>query len=171
MNKMAKGAVATAAGVVLLIGGGGTLAVWNVETNSKAGTVASGDLNLTTSNGKWVVNGGTEAIDITTYRVVPGDMLTYTEEVDITVQGNNLAADLSIVSPSGTNVDFGDHYTVTPVTLKKGGVTVPARLTDDVQDAVASVSFEFRADTTGRGSVNASYNLGAIAFKLDQVAP
>lgn len=172
MNKMAKGAIATAAGVVLLIGGGGTLAVWNVEQNAKAGQIAAGDLNLVAGIGQWSVEGETGTIDISTYRTVPGDTLTYTQDVDITLEGDNLEAELTVVNPDGANVNFGaTTYTTSGVTLTKDGASITNPLTDDLEDAVASVSFEFLEGTSGRDSVNATYDFSGVAFKLEQIAP
>jgi alternate signal-mediated exported protein len=174
MNKMAKGAIATAAGVVLLIGGGGTLAVWNVEQDAKAGTIAAGDLNLVAGTGTWSVAGPTgpvEIPDISTYRVVPGDVLTYTQDVDITLDGNNLTANLTVTNPNGANGNFkAGTYTTSGVSLSKGGAPITNPLKDDVVDAIASVSFEFLSSTSGRDSVNATYDFSGVAFKLDQVA-
>ncbi|GAA3326839.1 MULTISPECIES: alternate-type signal peptide domain-containing protein [Paeniglutamicibacter] len=51
MNKMTKGALATGLDVALLLGGGGTLAVWNKSVAEPAGTITSGDLELTAGTG------------------------------------------------------------------------------------------------------------------------
>lgn len=172
MNKMTKGAIATAAGALLLVGGGGTLAVWNIQQDAEAGIVASGDLNLVAEKGVWTVAGQSTPIDISTYKIVPGDTLTYTQNVDITLDGDNISAQLSVVNPDGVNNGFVvGTYTTSPVTLKKNGVAVPSTLNDDVIDAVASVSFDFLTGTTSRQSVNATYNFSAVAFKLEQIAP
>ena len=118
---MTKGAIVTAAGVMLLIGGGGTLAVWNVEQNAQAGTVASGDLNLVAEAGVWTVAGPAEPIDIDTYQIVPGDTLTYTQNVDITLDGDNISATLSIENANGVNTNFDNGtYTTSAVTLTFG---------------------------------------------------
>jgi len=46
MNKNAKGAIAIGAAVLLLLGGGGTFALWNASIDSAAGQVVSGELSL-----------------------------------------------------------------------------------------------------------------------------
>ena len=175
MKKMTKGAIATAAGVMLLIGGGGTLAVWNVEQNAAAGTVASGDLNLEAGTGVWTVagvNGPVTIPNINTYRIVPGDTLTYTQDVDITLDGENISATLSVENANGVNTGFDNGtFTTSAVTLKKNNVAIANPLSDDVTDAVASVTFDFDVDTDGRDSVDATYDFSDVAFKLVQIAP
>jgi len=171
---MTKGAIVTAAGVMLLIGGGGTLAVWNVQQNAQVGTVASGDLNLVASEGVWTVAGQEGTIDIASYQIVPGDTLTYTQSVDITLDGDNISANLTVVDPAGVNGGFvADTYTTSGVTLLKDGVAItdPLDENDDLTNAVASVSFEFKLGTEDRDSVDATYDFSGVAFKLEQIAP
>jgi alternate signal-mediated exported protein len=171
---MTKGAIVTAAGVMLLIGGGGTLAVWNVQQDAEAGIVASGDLNLVAEEGVWTVEGQEGTIDIATYQIVPGDKLTYTQNVDITLDGDNLLANLTVVGGDGVNSGFvGSTYTTSAVTLKRDGLDIqnPLDEDDDVTDAVASVTFDFLTATTGRNSVDATYDFSGVAFKLEQIAP
>lgn len=171
---MTKGAIVTAAGVMLLVGGGGTLAVWNVQQDAAAGTVASGDLNLVAGAGAWTVAGQAGPIDIDTYRIVPGDTLTYTQTLDITLDGDNISANLSVVNPNGINGGFVDGtYTTSAVTLTKDGQAIsnPLDEDDDLTDAVASVSFAFLPGTTGRASADATFDFSKVAFKLEQNAP
>lgn len=171
LNKMTKGAIATAAGVMLLIGGGGTLAVWNIEKNAAAGTVAAGDLNLVADTGVWTVNGQAGTINIDAYRIVPGDTLTYTQDVDITLEGN-ISATLAVVQPSGANHGFAAYtYETSAVTLTKDGAPITGTLTAGVTDAVASVSFKFLPETAGRDSAGATYDFSGVAFRLEQIAP
>ena len=47
MNRNAKGAIAVGAATLLLLGGGGTFALWNASQQVAAGTVLSGELSLT----------------------------------------------------------------------------------------------------------------------------
>ncbi|HWK21120.1 MAG TPA: alternate-type signal peptide domain-containing protein [Microbacteriaceae bacterium] len=46
MNRNAKGAIAVGAATLLLLGGGGTFALWNASQEVAAGTVISGELSL-----------------------------------------------------------------------------------------------------------------------------
>jgi len=49
MNRNAKGAIAVGAATLLLLGGGGTFALWNNSATVSAGTVESGHLTIDTS--------------------------------------------------------------------------------------------------------------------------
>jgi alternate signal-mediated exported protein len=107
MNKLVKGAVATAAGVALLMGGAGTFAYWNASTGVTGGTIVAGQLTVvdgTPTDGVWTVqkNGaGTGAtVSLSTYKATPGDVLTYTKTVKITATGDNLTAALSLAPGS-----------------------------------------------------------------------
>lgn len=102
MKKIAKASIATAAGVALLLGGGTTFATWNDSASAgNAATITAGNLVVeAATDGAWTANGGTDAIDIATYRVAPGDVLTYTETMTITAEGNSLQATLALTEES-----------------------------------------------------------------------
>jgi alternate signal-mediated exported protein len=117
MNKLVKGAVATAAGVALLMGGAGTFAYWNASTGITGGTIVAGQLTVadaTPSDGVWTVqkNGsGTAAvISLASYKASPGDAITYTKSVKVTAIGDNLTAKLSLApgSIAGSTVSTPD---------------------------------------------------------------
>ncbi|MBD7996058.1 alternate-type signal peptide domain-containing protein [Arthrobacter sp. Sa2CUA1] len=174
MNKMAKGALATGVGVALLLGGGGTLAVWNQTANADAGTIASGDLNLVGEEGFWTSSVSGKIADISKYTVVPGETLTYTQNLDVTLVGDNLSADLTVTGDSVNGLEGADLFdpknvTVSGVSLKKGGKDVDTTLTESVEDIEASISFVFEADL--RESTNAKYDFRAIGFELEQNVP
>ena len=108
MNKLVKGAVATAAGVALLMGGAGTFAYWNDSVGITGATITAGNLVLTDatpSNGVWTVqkNGtgtATTVSNIATFVVSPGDKFSYTKIVKFTATGDNLTAKLSLAPGS-----------------------------------------------------------------------
>ena len=177
MNKMAKGALATGVGVALLLGGGGTLAVWNQTQAANAGQIAAGDLELTTQAGVWTNAYGNvvdldPANQVPDYKVVPGDVLTYTQTMDVKLVGDLMQAKLSIQNvPTSTFV--AQNVTIDNVVVKdaKG---------NDLKDAVlkpansgkvtASAKFTFKQDTDLRSSVNALADFKNISYKLDQQA-
>ncbi|MCW4384822.1 alternate-type signal peptide domain-containing protein [Salinibacterium sp. SYSU T00001] len=144
MNKLLKGSIAGAAGIVLLLGGAGTLAYWNDSaTVASAGTVSSGELSIaSTVAGTW---------DDSIALIVPGDSLTYTEQFTVTASGDNLSFELgenvtSIVSTI-------DGATVTAdFDVTEGGVAV----TDlsDLDAGTYTVDVEITVDfpTTVSGS-------------------
>ncbi len=98
MNKLVKGAIATGAGVILLVGGGGTLATWNQGQSASMGQVVSGDLNLevntATDKGHWT-NASGITINAATYKAVPGDVLTYTQDLKMTLAGDRMRGRLA----------------------------------------------------------------------------
>ncbi|MER2133583.1 MAG: alternate-type signal peptide domain-containing protein [Arthrobacter sp.] len=173
MNKMAKGALATGVGVALLLGGGGTLAVWNQSVSANAGTIAAGDLNLQTEKGVWTSNISGQVGNIANYKIVPGEKLTYTQNVDVTLAGNNIAANLTVTGAgaNGATAFKAENIEVGTVTLKKGSAEVQNPLKTSVEDVQASVTFEFLGTTTARDSTNATYDFSQVGFKLEQVAP
>lgn len=172
MNKMTKGAIATGVGVILLAGGGGTLAVWNETVNANAGTITSGNLDLTTTAGVWTAD-GVAVSDISTYKVVPGETLTYTQDVDVTLAGDNISANLTATGIGDVAPGFdAGTYTVSDVTLTDtNGAAIANPLTSSVSDVTASLTFEFLEATEGLASTNATYDFSNVAFVLQQVAP
>jgi alternate signal-mediated exported protein len=104
MNKTTKAAVATATGIVLLMGGAGSLAYWDSSANTGNGssqTISAGTLNITAANsGSWTkglydnsnaVKVAPAAVaDITTVKIVPGNRLVYTQTFNVTATGNDL---------------------------------------------------------------------------------
>lgn len=177
MNKMVKGAIATGVGVILLVGGGGTLATWNQNADASMGSVVSGDLNLTATNGKWTNAVGTAIPSIAAYKVVPGDVLTYTQDVNVTLTGDLMAAKLVTtgipVDGTGTAA-FGGAAIVSPTTLTKGTEILPSTIltkNDNGSVVKASTTFTFKADTAARTAANASINLSGMGYSVTQQAP
>jgi alternate signal-mediated exported protein len=166
MKKTTKGALAIGAGVVLLVGGGGTLAVWNQTAESNAGTVQAGELGLTAGTGQWT--SGEDAVDLASYRVVPGDKLTYTQPVHVTLDGDKLQAELTATGAASSDFDPG-NVVIGDVQLTDGdGAPVSGPLTAS-GDYTASVSFEFKSTTSGTDDVLASADFNSVGFKLEQL--
>src|SRR5690625_308903 len=93
-KKMTKGTIAITAGVVLLLGGAGTYALWEVN-QPLDGTVQSGDLNLELGDAEWTLNGQpVGAVD--EVRIVPGDTLALAQSLTVTAIGDDLAAQLAV---------------------------------------------------------------------------
>lgn len=178
LNKVTKGALATGAGVLLLLGGGGTLALWNTDEGITAGTVTAGTLDLTADTGSWSVTNAAagvtdQAIAIGTYRVVPGDVLTFTQTVDVTLEGDHMEATLAI-DPGTVASTFGSSVVVSPVTMADStGAAIPATLTESEADVKASATFRFSdavlAGTAGNDGSGATYSFGDVKFVLTQV--
>lgn len=112
MNKNVKASIAIAAGVVLLMGGAGSLAYWNdAQSVGAAGsTISAGTLTATPGTGAWKksFNGGTETTVTNLTNIVPGNRLVYTQTFTINASGSDLYFTItptagSIVAGSGSN--------------------------------------------------------------------
>lgn len=180
MNKMTKGAVITGLGVALLLGGSGTLAVWNAEQSTNAGVIASGELDVSPGVGTWT-NAKTGAkVDITTYRVVPGDSLTYTQPLEVTLEGDNVSAVLTMVGGPGSVKDRSefnkDDISFTPPTLVDAegesvldGTALKSEVLEETETLTASSTFTFNEKAVG--SMNAAVNLNEVKYHLEQQVP
>ncbi len=96
MNKLTKGAIATAAGVILLIGGAGTFATWNAQVGVTGQTITAGNLAVSAGTGTWSSSLSGAISNIGSYRIVPGDTLTFTQPVTFTAQGHTLTATVAV---------------------------------------------------------------------------
>jgi alternate signal-mediated exported protein len=158
--------------VALLLGGGGTLAVWNESVDSVPGTIAAGNLDLHADAGIWK-NGEGEIIEVSSYKVVPGESLTYTQPVTVTLSGDRMVATLtqtgSGLENSGTNRFGTDSIKVSPVALTtETGDAVPNELTPQTNGKfLASTSFTFN-DVTGQTDVLKEYKFSNVSYKLEQ---
>jgi len=171
-STLVKGTAAIAVGAALLLGGGGTLANWNAEATAAPGTIVSGDLNVVKAvNGVWKDRAGTVIPDITAYKVVPGDKLTFTQDLTVTLVGNKMAANVATTGISATNGFTPANVSVSAPALTVGGTAVsnPLKPTGSDQTVTATITFEFLSTTTGRADTTASYNFGSVAFQLTQV--
>ncbi len=156
MNKLAKGAVATALGTALLLGGAGTLALWNDSADLGAGQdIASGVLTLDAATGTWDANPALW---------VPGDAITYTTTVSIVAQGDNLAAELSVdpASITGSPALLAALDTTLAVSDVAGGALTPVAGQDNVFTVVPT-------DATSGAPVTATVTV-TIGFPADSVS-
>lgn len=168
MNKLTKASIAGAAGIALLLGGAGTLALWNDSANLTVGSITSGTLTISDSAGTWDVN----APDLW----VPGDSFTYTGTLAISATGDNLAATLDVDLDdfvTGNNNDFADaldvSFTATGsgISLNAGTYEVAPGAGTVSVDVVVTVTFPATIDeTTAQGL---TVNLNGINFVLQQV--
>lgn len=170
---LVKGSAAIALGAALLLGGGGTLANWNAAATQTPGEIVAGDLNLvnTTSTGVWKDRAGA-TIDITTYKVVPGDKLTFTQDLTVTLKGNKMAAE---IATTGIDAEVSG-FTATNVSVSEPVLTVgvtpvsnPLVASVGTQTVTATITFEFLSTTNNRADVNQTYNFNNVGFTLEQV--
>jgi len=185
MNKITKASIAAGAGIVLLLGGAGTLAYWNDSATTDAGSITAGTLTIDSNgDGQWQdvssdISGNPTDIDADTFLVVPGDTLTYTETFEVGATGDNLKADVTINPSSITSGDWADELTVTSST-RIGGVPVTSiTSSDDGATVTVTVTLAFAFDgdvATGGTQVNNQsqgevVDLSALAITLTQVRP
>lgn len=172
MKKMTKGAIVTGLGVALLMGGGGTLAVWNAEQVSTAGVVAAGNLDLGAGKGTWT-NDANQTIDVATYKVVPGETLTYTQPVTPTLEGDRVAATLEVTGDQDILAHNSKDITVSkPVLTGDSGQVLPTTVLTEAHSGTpvtASTTFTFSQDATG--DQNAKWDFSSIGYYLEQQAP
>jgi alternate signal-mediated exported protein len=168
-SALIKGTAAIAVGAALLLGGGGTLASWNASASGTPGTVVAGDLNVVAATGVWTDRNGAP-VTISTYKVVPGDKLTYTQDLNVTLTGDKMAANVAATGAGAVNGFTAANVTVTDPVLTVGDTAVSNPLTTS-GTVTATITFEFKSGTTGRSDVTKSYNFGSVAFTLNQIAP
>jgi alternate signal-mediated exported protein len=188
MNKLTKGAIAGAAGVVLLLGGAGTFAFWNSTASVAGGSIVAGNLLVanTGAAGVWTDQNDT-VIDIATYRIVPGDTLTFTDDLTVTAVGDNLTATLGLAGGSIAPTTVGNAadvalagYLVDNATLDATGTgisgtspsyTIVAGTAGVSQVVTVSVELDFPFGTVAGVENNAklgSVNLSDMAVTLTQ---
>ncbi|MFJ6417632.1 alternate-type signal peptide domain-containing protein [Paeniglutamicibacter sp. NPDC091659] len=156
MNNKTKGAIAGIAGIALLAGGT-TFALWNDDVNVDGGIITAGNLDVATvGTTQWVDTSADRTdkdhnIDLTEFKIVPGDTIQGTFGIAAALQGDNLVADLGL-SLAG-NAEGGLLADAKGVTVKYSlvnaatGVAVPGA--KDIElGTPAKVAFA-AADNTG----------------------
>jgi alternate signal-mediated exported protein len=194
MNKLVKGSIATAAGVALLLGGAGTFALWSDTAGVQGGTVQTGvlDIEPVANSAKWAdvsVNGRTGAtFDPAKDKIVPGDTVTFTQDVTLKAEGKNLKAELALGTDAakmatqfaaqgvgtvtlGTTVTSG---TATVVAKEAGKVfTVTPAATGGVSEStlrvVVTVAFNSAVANQDASNLTSAVDLTKLAFTLTQV--
>lgn len=198
MNRVVKGSIAGAAGVVLLLGGVGTFALWNDSVTTEGGSVSTGnlDLALVADSATWADASpdieDTE-FDPTADAIVPGDVVTFEQEFTVTAWGKNLRAELGIDSTSySIDESVSDHVSVelelTPDETTTATITEIDSTTYAIDPnadytpgttmnftALVTITFDGDETTGANGSygeeVESAVDLDELAFDLTQVRP
>lgn len=172
-----KAILAIAAGTALLIGGTGTYALWSTSETLTAGPIETGDLDLALGTGVWSLDGLVTApatvADPAAVRIVPGDVLTLTQPLDVTLVGDTIAADLSVVVDEIVPPALASYITVDFASADLGAATGPNafRITPaDAGTIATTVTLTFSQTTPDRVATNTTVDLTAIAFQLNQAA-
>lgn len=191
MKKIVKASIATAAGAVLLLGGAGTFATWNSSATAGTGTaITAGDLKvdgLPAETGVWK-NAANQVVDIAGYRIVPGDVLTYTKKMKVGAEGDTLSATLGLseesISPLDptNNADVKlDSYLEANAVLDISGTGIAAGTAANTfsvtpagavvaQDATVTVTITFPDGTLGadNDAMNGKVTLNDLTVTLTQ---
>ncbi|WP_104200257.1 alternate-type signal peptide domain-containing protein [Cryobacterium sp. Y29] len=105
MKRILTGSIAGATGIALLLGGAGTFALWNSSAAIAGAPLTAGTLTVETEDVVfWTDQYGTE-INMESYTIVPGDVLTYTSFLDVTARGGNLHARIAVDHGSISSVN------------------------------------------------------------------
>lgn len=189
MRKTTKGAIAVGAGVALLLGGAGTMALWNDSVGMQnATTVTAGNLDIeakTPTGQTWTWGTPAVTFDPASSKIVPGDVVTYTQVFSVTAQGDHLKAAAAV-----TGLDLtGDLKTAVPtlattttlsyavtagtgtaaVTGGGSGIDFTANSGVTSYDVTVVVTITFPSATTGQAGTTLSADLSAATVTLGQV--
>ncbi|WP_295852039.1 alternate-type signal peptide domain-containing protein [uncultured Microbacterium sp.] len=180
-HRKAKAILAIAAGTALLLGGGGTYAYWSTEKALTATQVNSGNLDLGLGAGTWKLKGAlqaapTDLTSLTNVKIVPGDVLTLTQPLTVTLTGDTLVANLKAelgstfsASVLGQNLDV---KLTMPANYGTSTSDTSYRLTSaDSGTPNATLTITFRGGTSQQTAVNTSVNLSDVKFSLSQAFP
>jgi alternate signal-mediated exported protein len=172
MHKPLKGAIALGAAGLLLLGGAGTYALWSDSVTLGGGSINAGQLDLAiAAPGAWAdVSTGTPVpiANIAAFRIVPGDVLTYSLSATLQAEGDNLEATLAAdpASISGDAALLADIDIDTDVSIDGTDVTVITDANDgDTVDVVVTFDFD---EASGNGTQLDALNLTAFALTVNQ---
>ena len=168
MNRMIKGSVAGATGIVLLMGGFGTYALWSDSADMNNSKVSSGVLDIRAGAVTWDGNGDWEQGDL----VVPGDVVTRTQEFAIRGTGGNLKGDVTFTP--GAEVDADDLKVDVDVTSDNASVTEnpssPDNFTFDApfNSGKLTVVVTYTLPDTSTGSQNVTASIADSTLTIAQ---
>lgn len=178
LSKLAKGLIAGGLGLALLLGGG-TFALWSDSASVDSGSIASGTLTLSAGTPTWknTVTGAT-VTDLSSYHIVPGDVLAMTADLSITAVGDNLTAVLAVdtsgigatgATPPSLADIVAQNTTLTTTALATAGTPGTFTVTPATPATVpVTVTITFPSSTTGTDAQGGTVDLSKIHFTLTQ---
>ena len=188
MNKLTKAGIAAAAGIALLMGGAGTLAYWNDSASLTGGTITAGTLDITgVTGGTWSATNGansTTIANIANYRIVPGDVLTYTANVNVALEGDLLQTQLGLtagsITAASTDADdvalagfLSSNVAVAATTGPGIALTAPGTysIAKTVTTIPVTVTIQFPNGAPGaeNGAMSGAVDLSALSVSLRQI--
>ena len=169
LGKVGKGTLA----LVLVTGAlsSGTYALWSQSATGSGGTITAGRLAVA-QNAQAIYDvsqdrtDGTATAPVTnlkghtitslaTYRTVPGDSIQVNIPVDLALEGDNLAADLTVDTAAATGTLTGvDGVTVTYDVYNTINAASPVKLNSSPIALGADTPFQFQATSVGQGGAN-----------------
>ncbi len=178
MKKSMKGTIAIAAGIALLLGGGGSLAYWQGTASTSSATIQTGELSVSlTSGATWQVKRGattTPIANISTFKMVPGDQVIYTVPFQTVAAGTNLTAGGTIAWGGYSSIPA--HLTST-ATGTYNSTAISGTTFTVVPNATANGSLVFTltwpfganaTNDTAAATMNQNWNLGATTVTVTQ---
>ncbi|SEB92280.1 alternate signal-mediated exported protein, RER_14450 family [Paramicrobacterium humi] len=177
MKKSTTAALAGGLGFVLLLGGAGTLAYWSDADAASPETIASGTLDLgTATSGNWTVRHGANDTtpDAYTGPIVPGDILTKTIDVPVTMIGQNLAADLTVANPSVLNASAANQGLQKALKIQvvsvngKAGQSASLTAADDKKSVPVVVSVTFPSGASSDNAAASQSLQFGVSYTLTQ---
>lgn len=174
MNKSTKGALAAGSGVVLLLGGVGTLAYWTDSETVGGGDLNSGHLDIVTDTtntgcGAWELDSHEAAPTAYTAGdpLVPGDVLTRLCSYTIAAEGNHLRATVTADVPTLTG-DLANSLTVAPADIEVDGVDAD-EFTEANDGDTLSVELQVTFNSAVTDDEDVSAVLGDLTLTATQV--
>ncbi|WP_187264983.1 alternate-type signal peptide domain-containing protein [Homoserinibacter sp. GY 40078] len=178
MNKVAKGTIAAAAGVILLMGGAGSLAYWNDTANagpaSGSNTITAGTLSVAAvNNGTWTKgfynNAGTQVTapaavtSLANVRLVPGNRLVYTQTFNVSASGDDLYFTIGSTSGAVTAASVAAADTALAAQINASGTTAfsVASVTGGnvVASGVTSGVYKVSSNTGGPSTITVTWTI------------
>jgi alternate signal-mediated exported protein len=180
MRSVTKAIIAGVAGVALLGGGAGSLAFW---TDSKTGSpvaIASGDLSLgtiTDSSGWTIIQNATGVSPAQTVAVpyvpgttlvVPGDVLTKTVAVPVSISGLNNKATLAVSAATAPTNALQSALSASIVSVNgvAGSTATLTAANSGTVNVIFGVTIPWTADNTTKAlstSFQAQYTLTQVS--------
>lgn len=137
MNSSTKAVLAAAAGAILLVGGYGSLAFWQDSEAAPDATITSGTLDLSAPVcTAW--RAGSADVDLATYRVVPGDVLTRSCTFTADVAGRVRTA-VTFVPPALDTSTLAGELTFGATYARNAGAAAPLDGYDNADPAVTDL--------------------------------
>ncbi|MBG6238782.1 alternate signal-mediated exported protein [Mycetocola sp. CAN_C7] len=186
--------VAAVLGSILLLGGAGSLAFWSDSSTSATQQIQSGSLDLGTSSQMTFANAtikqcaptctsSTPSVAYAGGPLVPGDVVTATVNVPVTLVGQNLKARFAVtptknptVASAAADVALSNAMSITVKQINGATATSPAALTltpaqiaNGTVPVVLEVAFpwgtagQYNDAMGGKVSLAATYTLTQIA--------